>query len=207
MEYLSETVKNPNIIIKGSKSYYSNAWSESFEDYVVRYLYGDEHSLKNWKPQWKIDKLYIGDYVCIGAETIILMGGNNTHRNDWFSNYPFMDNILQSYKPKGDTIIKDAVWIGMRSIILPGITLGEGCVVAAGSVVTKDVPPYAIVGGNPAQIIKYRFSPEIIKRLLSLNIYDMPEAEIEKIHPALCCDDIQLLEKQIHQLCPKTFRS
>lgn len=197
LEYLSQTVKNPNIIIKGTKSYYSNAWGMCFEDYVVRYLYGDVHSLKNWEPQWQIDKLYIGNYVCIGAETIILMGGNNTHRNDWFSNYPFMDKIFESYLSKGDTIIEDGVWIGMRSMIMPGVKLGEGSVIAAGSVVTKDVPPYTIVGGNPVQVIKQRFSEDIIQRLLALKIYDLSEEEIEKIHPALCNNDIQLLEEVI----------
>lgn len=62
VEYLHETVKNPNIIIKGTRSYYSNAWGSCFEDDVVRYLYGDEHSRKNWQPQWELDKLYIGNY-------------------------------------------------------------------------------------------------------------------------------------------------
>jgi len=181
VEYLHKSVKNPNIIVKGTKSYYSNAWTENFEDYSVRYLYGDEHSLKNWKPQWKIDKLYIGNYVCIGAETVILMGGNNTHRNDWISNYPFMEQITESYQPKGDTVIEDAVWIGMRSLILPGIRLGEGCVVAAGSVVTKDVPPYTIVGGNPAKIIKKRFDDKKISEILALKIYDRPEAETDRL--------------------------
>lgn len=199
VEYLSQTVKNPNIIIKGTKSYYSNAWSEGFEDYVVRYLYGDEHSLKNWQPQWHIDKLFIGNYVCIGAETIILMGGNNTHRNDWFSNYPFMDKIVESYHSKGDTIIEDGVWIGMRAMIMSGVKLGEGSVIAAGSVVTKDVPPYTIVGGNPAQVIKKRFSENVIQRLLALKIYDLNEEKIERIHSTLCNNDIDLLEKQIHR--------
>lgn len=76
--------QNPNIVVKGTKSYYSDAWSGSFEESVVRYHYGDEYSLAHWQPAWPIDRLYIGDYVCIGAESIILMGGNNTHRNDWF---------------------------------------------------------------------------------------------------------------------------
>jgi len=109
VEYLHETVKNPNIIVKGTHSYYSNAWTENFEDYAVRYLYGDAYSLAHWKPQREIDKLYIGDYVCIGGETAIVMGGNNTHRNDWFSNYPFMDKIVESYRQKGDTVIEDGV--------------------------------------------------------------------------------------------------
>lgn len=193
VEYLHKSVRNPNIIVKGTKSYYSNAWTEGFEDYVVRYLYGDEHSLKNWSPQWKIDKLYIGNYVCIGAETVILMGGNNTHRNDWFSNYPFMERIKESYQSKGDTIIEDGVWIGMRSQIMPGVRLGEGCVIAAGSIVVKDVEPYTIVGGNPAKFIKYRFDEKIIRELLKLKIYDHSEEELEKIIPALCSNDLSKL--------------
>ena len=195
VQYLHNTVKNPNIIIKGTKSYYSNAWTEDFEEYVVRYLYGDEYSLQNWKPQWKIDKLYIGNYVCIGAESIILMGGNSTHRNDWFSNYPFMDKIVEAYQGKGDTIIEDAVWIGMRAMVMPGVRLGEGAVIAAGSVVTKDVPPYAIVGGNLAKIIKYRFQEQTIAKILALKIYDRPEDEIEAKHAALCSDDPEALAK------------
>lgn len=73
VEYLHETVKNKNIIIKGQHSYYSDCWDEGFEASVVRYLHGDEISLQ-WEPLWEIDKLYIGDYVCIGAQAIILMG-------------------------------------------------------------------------------------------------------------------------------------
>ena len=204
VEYLSQTVKNPNIVIKGTKSYYSNAWSENFEDYVVRYLYGDEHSLKNWQPQWHIDKLRIGNFVCIGAESIILLGGNNTHRNDWFSNYPFMEHIVDSYQSKGDTVIEDGVWIGTRSMILPGIRLGEGCVIAAGSVVVKDVPPYTIVGGNPAKPIKTRFPENIIKELLKLKIYDLPEQDVEKLQKQLCASDIQALKQAVKQLRAQT---
>ena len=200
VEYLSQTVKNPNIIIKGTKSYYSDAWDEGFEKSVVRYHYGDEYSLAHWQPLWHIDKLYIGNFVCIGGETVILMGGNNTHRNDWFSNYPFMDKIVESYRSKGDTVIEDGVWIGMRSMIMPGVRLGEGAVVAAGSIVTKDVPPYAVVGGNPAKIIKYRFSEEVIARLLNLKIYDLAEEKVEALLEVLCADDIEKLEEKVQQI-------
>ena len=65
VEYLYETVKNPNIVIKGTKSYYSNAYTPDFEDYVVRYLYGDEYSRTHFEPLWEYDKLYIGNYVCM----------------------------------------------------------------------------------------------------------------------------------------------
>lgn len=200
VEYLAETVKNKNIVIKGEHSYYSNAWTENFEDYVVRYLYGDEHSLANWQPQWEIDKLYIGDYVCIGAETIILMGGNNTHRMDWFSNYPFLDKIVEEYQTKGDTIIADGVWIGMRSIILPGVKIGEGVVIATGSVVTKDVAPYAIVGGNPAKEIRKRFDDETIQKLLDCKIYELPKKQFEKMRNLICDDNIDALQKVISNL-------
>lgn len=197
VEYLHETVKNKNILLKGTHSYYSNAWTGSFKEAVVRYLYGDEYSLKTWDPLWEIDKLYIGDYVCIGAETIILMGGNNTHRLDWFSCYPFLDRVSELYKSKGDTVIEDGVWIGMRSLLLPGIRIGEGAIIGTGSIVTKDVAPYTIVGGNPAKEIKKRFPEETIRRLLALKIYDLPADRFEKIKDLLCGNDIDRLEESL----------
>ena len=196
VEYLCQTVRNPNIIIKGTKSYYSNAWTENFEDYVVRYLYGDQYSLQHWTPQWEIDKLYIGNYVCIGAEAVILMGGNNTHRNDWFSNYPFMAHIVESYQQKGDTVIGDGSWIGMRAMIMHGVKIGEGAVIAAGSIVTKDVPAYAIVAGNPARLIKYRF--DNVEEVLSLHIYDRPEEQIDKLQDVLCSNDLNALKQALN---------
>ena len=200
VQYLHNTVKNPNIIIKGSKSYYSDAWSDSFEDYVVRYLYGDEYSLKHWQPQWQLDKLYIGNYVCIGAEAIIIMGGNNTHQMDWFSDYPFAKSIVASYVARGDTRIDDGVWIGMRAMIMPGIHIGEGAVIAAGAVVTKDVAPYTVVGGNPAKPLKTRFDAQTIERLLRLHLYELSETEIDKLIPLLCSSDIKALETAVAAL-------
>ena len=81
---------------------------------------------------------------------------------------------------KGDIIIKNDVWIGANCIILDGITIENGAVIAAGSVVTKNVPAYAIVGGNPAKIIKYRFSKDIIARIEQLQFWDMDMADIDK---------------------------
>ncbi|EOW0744144.1 TPA: CatB-related O-acetyltransferase [Proteus mirabilis] len=192
VEYLHETVKNKNIIIKGQHSYYSDCWDNGFEASVVRYLYGDEISLQ-WEPLWEIDKLYIGDYVCISAEAVILMGGNHTHRMDWFPLYPFLDNIKEAYIGKGDTYIHDGVWIGMRAMIMPGVTIGEGAIIAANSVVTKDVAPYSIVGGIPAKHVKYRFEPKVIEQLLSLNIYSWPEKKFAALKPYLCQASIDKL--------------
>lgn len=193
VELLHETVKNPNIQVRGKHSYYSNAWTGSFEDSAVRYLYGDEYSLKAWESQWPVDQLYIGDYVCIGAEAVILMGGNHTHRTDWFSLYPFSDVILDAYKGKGDTVIGDGAWIGMRAMLMPGITIGEGAIIASGAIVTKDVAPYAIVAGNPAVQVRSRFPETIVQILLSLGIYTWDEKKFEAMRAFLCADDIDAL--------------
>ncbi len=194
-QLLHEVVTNPNIHIKGTHSYYSDAWSGGFEHSVVRYLYGDEYSLKTWKSKWPIDQLYIGDYVCIAAEVVIMMGGNHNHRLDWFCLYPFIEDITISHQSRGDTIIADGVWIGMRAMIMQGVTIGEGAVIAANSVVTKDVPPYAIVGGSPARIIKYRFDENTVQRLLALHIYDWPEEKFNRLRQYLTANDIAVLEQ------------
>ena len=200
VEYLHQSVTNPNIIIKGTHSYYSNAYTENFEDYVVRYLYGDKYSREHFETPFPYDKLYIGNYVCIGAEAVILMGGNNTHRTDWFSCYPFTDKINESYQQLGDTVIDNGAWIGMRAVLMPGIKIGEGAVIAAGSVVTKDVEPYSIVGGNPAQLIKYRFDENTISELLNLKIYSRSEQEIEGLIPLLCNNNLEELKAAIYAL-------
>ncbi|EED65920.1 CatB-related O-acetyltransferase [Comamonas testosteroni] len=194
VEMLHQTVRNPNIHIKGQHSYYSDAWDGGFEQSVVRYLYGDEYSLQHWQPQWEIDPLYIGDYVCIGAEAVILMGGNHTHRTDWFSLYPFANNISKAYQGQGPTTLGDGAWIGMRAMTMPGVTIGEGAVVAANAVVTRNVAPYSVVGGNPAQCIKYRFDDNVIVRLLALKIYDWPAEKLQRLQPLLCACDIDALE-------------
>jgi chloramphenicol O-acetyltransferase type B len=193
VEYLHETVKNPNIHIKGRNSYYSNAWTGSFEESVVRYHYGDAYSLAAWEPQWPIDQLHIGDYVCVGAEAVILMGGNHTHRTDWFSLYPFPEAIPDAYIGKGDTVIGDGAWIGMRAMIMPGITIGEGAVIASGAIVTRDVPAYTIVAGSPAVAVRQRFAPATVEALLSLGIYQWEKAKFDALRSLLCADDLASL--------------
>ena len=196
IQLLHETITNQNISIKGTHSYYSDCWDKGFEKSVVRYLIGDEISL-DWSPEWEVDKLYIGDYVCIAAEVIILMGGNNTHRSDWFCLYPFTDFVAESYIGKGPTIIKDGSWLGMRSMIMPGVTIGEGAIVAANSVVTKNVEPYSIVAGSPAKLVKYRFEESVIDNLLSLNIYAWSTDKFESMKKHLCSSDIDKLNQAI----------
>ena len=91
-----------------------------------------------------VDQLWIGDYVCIAAEAVTLMGGNNTHRTDWFCFYPFMETIKESYLTRGDTCLDDGCWIGMRAMLMPGVTIEEGAIVATGSVVTANVAAYTM---------------------------------------------------------------
>lgn len=193
VQYLHEVVANPNIHVRGAHSYYSDAWSGGFEDSVVRYHYGDAYSLSAWEPQWPIDQLHIGDYVCIGAEAVILMGGNHTHRTDWFSLYPFMETIAEAYVGKGDTRIEDGAWIGMRAMLMPGVTIGEGAVVASGAIVTRDVAPYWIVAGNPARPVRPRFPEAVIERLTALRLYDWPADKFEALRPLLAQGDIDRL--------------
>ncbi|MBP2545204.1 MULTISPECIES: CatB-related O-acetyltransferase [Acinetobacter] len=186
-EFISKTVKNPNIHIKGNYSYYSAYWDQGFERCVVRYLHDKPSTVE--KP---IDQLYIGNFVCFGAECVVMMGGNQLHRPDWISTFPF---DTRSFLPAGDTVIGDGCWIGSRAMIMQGVTLGEGAIVATGAVVTQDVPAYAIVGGVPAKIIKYRFSQDQIEKLQSVKLYDLDEKQILKIRERLQSDDINQLIK------------
>lgn len=193
VEYLHSSVTNPNIHLRGTHSYYSNAWTGSFEESVVRYHYGDEYSRAAWTPQWPIDQLHIGDYVCIGAEAVILMGGNHTHRTDWFSLYPFADSIAEAYRGAGDTRIGDGAWIGMRAMIMPGVSIGEGAVVASGAIVTKDIAPYAIVAGTPAVTVRSRFDQDTVAKLLGLGIYEWPSEKFEALRHLISAADIDAL--------------
>lgn len=115
--------------------------------------------------------LIIGNYVSIAPDVLFIPESEHDYSN--LLTYPFKVMTLgEKYEAfsKGSIIVEDDVWIGARSIILSGVRIGQGAVIAAGSVVTKDVEPYSIVGGNPAKLIKYRFNNEIIEKLKSINI-------------------------------------
>ncbi|EOH99885.1 hypothetical protein UAW_00380 [Enterococcus haemoperoxidus ATCC BAA-382] len=195
--YLKELVTNPLIEV-GDFSYYSGYYSnQNFEDGCVRYLWGDPLTRAAFDPVrdmgWHLDKLIIGNYVCIAGGATILMGGNHNHHPDWITVYPFASHVEKSYEPKGDTVIKSDAWIGMNAMIMPGVTIGEGAVIAAGSMVIKDVPPYTIVGGNPAKVIKQRFSDNEIKMLLELRWFDWTEEQVEAAMDILMSNSIEEL--------------
>ena len=104
------------------------------------------------------------------------------HYIEHISSYPYKVWIMKEEQEgvsKGNIVVEDDVWIGFRSTILSGVHIGQGAIVAAGSVVTKDIPPYAIVGGVPAKVIKYRFSPEIIGELLKVDYSKLTEEMIK----------------------------
>lgn len=119
-------------------------------------------------------KLYIGSYCSIAPNVRFLLGGE--HQLYSISTYPFKVLTFGESREagsKGDIVVKDDVWIGDGAIICSGVNIGQGAVIAAGAVVTKDVEPYAIVGGNPAKLIKCRFCKELIDELKKMNITDL----------------------------------
>ena len=120
-------------------------------------------------------KLLIGNYCSIAAEVVFIP--ESDHPTDLLSTYPWKAKYLGEMEAisRGDIIVDDDVWIGYRAIVLSGVHISQGAIVAAGSIVTKDVPPYAIVGGNPARLIRYRYPEEIIKKLLRVDYSQFDE--------------------------------
>ncbi len=115
--------------------------------------------------------LKIGNLCSIAPEVMFILEDHYTNR---ISTYPFKSKMKlgdggKDANPKGNIIVGDDVWFGYRSTILSGVEIGQGAIIAAGSVVTKNVPPYAIVGGNPAKVIRFRFSEKIISELMSID--------------------------------------
>lgn len=153
--------------------------------------YDDFEDVENFEKNVKYhfdfvgDKLIIGKFCMIASDVKFIMNGAN-HLSKSISSYPFAifgDDWQgamagKDYPTKGDTVIGSDVWIGQNATIMPGVKIGDGAIIATNATVTKDVEPYAIVGGNPACEIKKRFSTERIERLLKLKWWDW---EIEKI--------------------------
>lgn len=126
-------------------------------------------------------KLYIGNYCSIAPEAAFILSAD--HYLSHISTYPFLVQTLNGkYEgvTKGDIIVDDDVWIGYGATIMSGVHIFQGAVIAARAVVTKDVPPYAIVGGVPAKVIKYRFLPETIERLMKIDYSKLDKETVEK---------------------------
>lgn len=127
------------------------------------------------------ERLEIGNYVSIGQEVIFILGGN--HQTKTFTTYPIKAKTIEPFsqddaQTKGAIIIEDEVWIGTHSVILSGVRIGKGSIIAAGSVVTKNVTPFSIVAGNPARFIKYRIEEELIKKRSEVDLINIPKEKI-----------------------------
>ncbi|MGD1714083.1 Vat family streptogramin A O-acetyltransferase [Dapis sp. BLCC M172] len=189
--YLKNIINNPNIIV-GDYTYYDDFENpENFERNVLYHF------------DFIGDKLIIGKFCSIASDVKFIMNGGN-HRTDWFTNYPFpvFENGWEKAMPnswpyKGNTIIGNDVWIGYGATIMPGIQVGNGAIIATKSVVTKNVEPYSIVGGNPAKEIRKRFKEEIIKELLEIKWWDWEIEKITRNLEAICGSDINALREAV----------
>lgn len=189
---LDKQVTHPNIQV-GRFSYYSGYYhGHSFDD-CARFLLTEEGA----------DKLIIGSFCSIGSGAAFIMAGNQGHRHDWISTFPFFwmpevaafEGAFNGFRAAGDTVVGNDVWIGSEAIVLPGITIGDGAVIGTRAVVTRDVPPYTIVGGNPASVIKQRFEDGMINLLLELRWWDWSDEQLRYAMPILCSGDIKRLQE------------
>jgi virginiamycin A acetyltransferase len=166
--------------------------------------------LKIYRWNYK-SKIYIGNFCSIGPEVKIIIGGE--HRTDWVSTaqinadtFNFNDTFLNAQKIKnfkdsrGDLRIENDVWVGAFSIIFSGVKLGNGSVVAAGSVVTKDVDPYTVVAGNPAKFVKKRFTTKQINFLNSSKWWELDDKLIDTLSKYLLNENVDLFIKKFKTL-------
>lgn len=148
--------------------------------------------------------LHIGKFVSIAGGVVTALGN---HRIDTVSTYPFasVDTVWPSvsdepdHSSRGDIVIGNDVWIGMHAFITSGVTIGDGAVIGAHALVTRDVPPYAIVGGNPARVIRYRFSEDQIAALLAIRWWDWPDETVDRYLPLIMGRDIDAFIRAARQ--------
>ena len=195
--FLKNVITAPNIFV-GDYTYY--------DDPVDPTAFERSNVLFNW-PEFG-DSLYIGKFCSIASGVQFIMGSAN-HRISSISTYPFnvfggawAENTpphLSQLPFKGDTVIGNDVWIGRDSVIMPGVKIGDGAIIAAYSVVVKDIEPYTVAGGNPARPIKKRFDEELIELLLKLQWWDFEPEKLFAFMPILCDDDLELVRKKLKQ--------
>ncbi|MEU6091736.1 CatB-related O-acetyltransferase [Streptomyces sp. NPDC047085] len=186
---LKPLVTSPLIEV-GEYSYYDDPDEPTaFETRNVLYHYGPE-------------KLVIGKFCALAEGVRFIMNGAN-HRMDGPSTFPFPimggswadhADLLAGLPVKGDTVVGNDVWLGHRAMVMPGVRIGHGAIVAAGSVVVDDVADYAIVGGNPARLIRTRYDEKDIARLLAIAWWDWPAEHLTRHVRTLMSGSVDALE-------------
>jgi len=187
--FLKHFITRPTILV-GDYTYYDDPRGPAqFEQNVLYHF------------DFTGDRLIIGKFCSIATDVRFLMNGGN-HPTDWLTTYPFPAfghgweaAMPASWPSKGDTVVGHDVWFGYGAMILPGVRIGNGAIIASGSVVTKDVPAYAVVGGNPARVIRSRFDPATAARLEAVAWWDWDAAKITRHVRAICGGDVAALER------------
>ena len=192
--YLNAVVKDLSIEV-GDYTIYNDFISDPrlFEKNNVLYHYPINH-----------DRLIIGKFCSIACGAKFIFNCAN-HTLKSLSTYTFplfyeewdlpKSEVAAAWDNKGDIVIGNDVWIGFEAVILAGVKIGDGAIIGARAVVTKDVPPYSIVGGIPAKVIRKRYSPDIIEQLLSLRWWDWTKEKIKRNLPFIMSGDIENLNK------------
>lgn len=187
--FIKNVITRPNILV-GDYTYYDDPdGADRFEEHVTHHY------------EFLGDRLVIGKFCAIAKGVEFVMNGAN-HRMCSATTYPF--NImgggwecstpsLEELPWKGDTVVGSDVWIGQNVTVLPGVHIGDGAIIAANSVVTKDIPPYAVAAGNPCRVKRMRFDDETIAFLLELKWWDWDADRIFRNLDALCSPDLSRL--------------
>ena len=195
--FVKHVVQAPNISI-GDYTYYDDRDNPTgFEQNNILFNY----------PEFG-DRLIIGKFCQIASGAKFIMGPAN-HRISSVTTCPFSvfggrwseqtPPHLSQLPFKGDIVVGNDVWIGRESVIMPGVKIGDGSIIGAYAVVTRDVPPYCVVGGNPARFIKKRFHDELIQILLELKWWDFPEEKLVEFLPLLCDPDLENVQQRLKQ--------
>ena len=194
--FVKNVVHAPNIEI-GDYTYYDDDTDPTgFERNNVLFNY----------PEFG-DRLIIGKFCALAQGTTFIMGPAN-HRTGSASTYPInvfggawteaTPDHMSQLPRKGDTVVGNDVWLGRECVVMPGVKIGDGAVVGMGAVVTKDIPPYAVVVGVPARVIKYRFDNDVIKELLELRWWDFPESFVATLPFGDVGKSIELLRANLN---------
>lgn len=203
--FIKNVIQAPNITV-GDYTYYDDADDPTgFERNNVLFNY----------PEFG-DRLVIGKFCAIASGTQFIMGPAN-HRISSVTTYPFhvfggawaerTPPHLSQLPHKGDIVVGNDVWIGRESVILPGVTIGDGAIIAAYSVVTRDVVPYCVYGGNPARLLKRRFPEELTALLLDLKWWDCEPEELLELLPLLCDPDLERVQQLVKSILEERDRA